>query len=276
MRIPVYAAVLCAALSIGSAGCRTSDADAPTELAVTNSYLESVVADLLGDASNVLCLTEPGMCPGHFDIRPGQVARMRTCRLLLRFDFQSALDAKLAPLADDGLAIAEIRPIGGLSTPKTYLDTCRQAADALGRAGFLSPTETADRLTAIARRMAELDAWARDEVNGTPLAGRPVLTSVHQQAFCEWLGLPVTAAFRGADTAGVGEIESAVRAGAASPVAVIVANRPEGRRVADALADRLDAPVVVLDNFPDRNNGPPAFDALVRTNVKRLIAAGRP
>ncbi len=264
------------ALTVGTTGCSRSTETTPTELAVTNTYLESIVVDLLGDQTGIICLTEPGMCPGHFDVRPSQVARLRTCRLLLRFDFQSALDAKLAPLADHGLVIAEIRPDGGLSTPTAYLDACRQTAAALIQVGLMSEADADARISAIAQRMAELDSWVRDEVETAQLAGKRALSSVHQQGLCEWLGLDVVGTFRGADTVGVAELESAVRAGTQAPVILVAANRAEGRRVADALADRLDATVVMLDNFPDRDGGPPRFDTLVRANVHRLLAASRP
>jgi ABC-type Zn uptake system ZnuABC Zn-binding protein ZnuA len=263
-------------LAVGTAGCSRSDDTAQTELAVTNTYLESIVVDLLGKEAGIICLTEPGMCPGHFDVRPSQVARLRTCRLLLRFDFQSTLDAKLAPLADHGLVIAEIRPEGGLSTPTAYLEGCRQTAAALVQVGLMSEADADARLSAIAERMATLDSWVRDEVETAQLVGQRTLASVHQQGLCEWLGLKVVGTFRGADTVGVAELESAVRAGTQSPVTLVAANRAEGRRVADALADRLAATVVMLDNFPDRDDGPPHFDTLVRANVRRLLAVSRP
>ena len=56
----------------------------------------------------------------------------------------------------------------------------------------------------------------------------------------------------------------------------MVANRPEGRRAADALAKRLGAQVVVLGNFPDPQEGHALFDDLLRANVNLLIEAGRP
>jgi nucleoside-diphosphate-sugar epimerase len=52
----------------------------------------------------------------------------------------------------------------------------------------------------------------------------------------------------------------------------VIANRPEGRGLADALADRLGAKVVMFDNFPVEYDGQVSFDRLVLDNIHWLIA----
>ncbi|NLF31141.1 MAG: zinc ABC transporter substrate-binding protein, partial [Planctomycetes bacterium] len=129
-------------------------------------------------------------------------------------------------------------------------------------------------LAAVAARIERTAAACLERAH--PLADRPVLASVHQEAFCRWLGLNVVATFSGADTAGVGEVDEAVRRADAAGVRLIVANRPEGRRVADALAERLGAKVVVFGNFPALDEGHDCFDDLLTDNVAALLeASGR-
>jgi hypothetical protein len=122
--------------------------------------------------------------------------------------------------------------------------------------------------------MNRLADRARGRIAQAGLDGEGVLASGHQRDFCEWLGLRVVGTFRGADVAGTGELQEAIRAGGKASVGHVVANRPEGRRVADALAGRLGARVVVFDNFPESGGEGSGFDALVRANVGRLIAGG--
>jgi ABC-type Zn uptake system ZnuABC Zn-binding protein ZnuA len=106
-----------------------------------------------------------------------------------------------------------------------------------------------------------------------PIRGAAVLASVHQKAFCEGLGLDVVATFSAADTAGVGQLDHAVRAAEAANVRAIIANQPEGRRTADALADRLGVPVVMFGNFPAMTDDQATFDELVGANVEALVKA---
>jgi hypothetical protein len=104
----------------------------------------------------------------------------------------------------------------------------------------------------------------------------PVITSVHQKDFCEWLGLNVVATFRAADTASVAEIDSAISAGKLAGIKLVIANLPEGRRTADALAERLNAHVVVFGNFPALARGRVSFDDLLMGNVTALLNAAQP
>jgi len=262
-------------LAASMAGCGDESGPPPAQVAAANPYLEAIARELLGPAEPVLCLSGPGMCPGHFDIRPSQVARLRGCRLLLRFDFQASLDGKLSPLAEKGLRILPVRPSGGLCVPDTYLAAAGQVADGFAEAGLLSDGRARQRLADLETRLAACGRQVKKQLADAQLAGSPVIASQHQAGFCRWLALRVRATFSSSDQASVGELEQAVRAGKASAVRFVVANRPEGRKAADALADRLAARVVVFDNFPDTTAGGRSFEGLLRTNVKALLAAAK-
>ena len=260
--------------AVGGAGPNSTGtamaAEAP--IAASNSYLEVIVHDLLGPEAPVMCLAGPGMCPGHFDIRPSQVRRLADCPLLLRFDFQDALEARLRSRVAEGPRFVAIGISGGMCEPASYGEACRQVADCLVEENCLDRQQAERRLEKIGDRIEQLKAWAASQVARAGLQDAPVLCSMHQEAFCGFLGLNVVATFTGADSARLSEIDAAVRGGDESAVRWIIANRPEGRHLADALADRLNARVVVFGNFPDP--GPEGgFDALVRGNVEQLVAA---
>lgn len=255
----------------GASHGKTSGTSTAARVATSNSYFEAAVRDILGDDEPVLRLAEPGMCPGHFDIRPSQVNELRRCRLLFRFDFQKSLDAKLGPLADDGLDIHAIRTPGGLGVPASYIEAVRQMAEALVEAQLIAPEVAEERFRLAEQRVTSKGDWCRAQVRSAGWYGRPVLSSAHQEDFCAWLGLEVAATFSGADAATVGEIERAIRAGEVAAVNAVIVNRPEGRRLADALGERLNARVVVFDNFPVMQGDEPPFDGLLTTNVKALL-----
>jgi len=258
------------------AGCAPSEPSPGPPVAVTSPLLRCAVLEMLGPDAAVLSLTGPGMCPGHFDVGPpGQVRALRGVRILLRFDFQADLDKLLEPHADGELHIVPVKVPGGMAEPRSFAAVCEQVAEALVAAGLLGREAADARLADVQARMEALETWARQTVRDAGLAGQPVVASRHQAAFCRALGLDVKATFSAADTAGMGEVRSALAAGRAAGATLVIANRPEGRQAADALAESLGARVVVFDNFPDE--GPRnAFEAMVRGNVERLTAEGRP
>lgn len=248
---------------------------AAADIAVASSYLAVAARDLLGDDLPLLLLAEPGMCPGHFDLRPSQSRQLRACGLLVRFDFQSSLDARVVPTATNSPRVIVVTVPGGMCEPASYLATCRQLAESFVTERRLSREDAQRRLAVISARMDQLTTWARQQVADASLGGLPVLSSGHQAAFCRLLGLNVIAPFSAADAAPLRQIDEAVTAGEQAEVRLIIANFPEGRQAADALADRLGSVVVVFGNFPDRD-GARAFDELVHRNVEVLVEAMQP
>jgi len=256
-------------VGLAIAGCVSDEDHDRPEIAVSNSLLAGVIKDLLGESTPVLLLAQPDMCPGHSDIRPGQVNDLRRCQVLLRLEFERSLDLKLLSVTNEGLHVAEVAVAGGLSEPDSYLAMCQQAADTLVSAGLLDRTLADRRLEQIGARI--LEQVSEHRVRLRSVQNVPVVASLHQERFCRWLGLNVVATFSGADMMPVSQIETAVRQGEKAGVKLVVANLPEGRRVADALAQRLGAKVVVFDNFPTLKHGHVAFDDLLETNINTLL-----
>ena len=99
---------------------------------------------------------------------------------------------------------------------------------------------------------------------------KPILASPHQAAFCRFLGFDVLDTFTNEENMSIRRIDRIVADAREKKVSLIVANAPEGRKMADVLASYLKARVVVLDNFPDETSAE-AFDALIRENLRRLM-----
>ncbi|MBN1853044.1 MAG: zinc ABC transporter substrate-binding protein [Pirellulales bacterium] len=260
---------------VGGARIHAETSSAEHLVGVSNAYLAAAIHDLLGDRIELVILAEPGMCPGHFDLRPSQVRKLRRCEILVRFDFQSALDARLAQNTPDGPTIIAVGVPGGMCEPASYESACRQIHDALIAARWLDIQEAESQMTAIHERLETLTRRIQEQIHNASLEGTPVLCSGHQEAFCRFLGLHVAATFPAADAATPSQIDWAVNQGDDANVQWIIANLPEGRQLADALAQRLQAAVVVFENFPD-GHYQHAFDALVQRNVQRLVDASNP
>jgi len=265
---------LCVVLGLLAGGCRERSAEeAGPEIAVTNSYLAAVVEDLCGEGTEVMCLAPPGMCPGHFDISPGQVRQLRGCRLLLLFDFQSQVESALVRLKERGLQTRRVEEAKGLCVPDSYVAICRDVAGILEGECPERAAALAERLAAIEQRLGALGDELRVVVAGSGAASAQALASHHQSRFAQWLGLETVASFVGSDTETVGHIDHCLKQAAGHEVRFVIANQQEGTALARALAERLDARAVVFSNFPSDGADGLGFDRLLRDNVGRLLEA---
>ncbi len=273
-------AAIALAVTVGTSlwsGCDRKPGDTGgAAVAVSNSYLASAVREVAGGSVGVISLAPPGTCPGHFDIRPSQVDALRRCRVLLRFDFQQAVDAQLQHLSQAGLQIQTVAVPGGMCEPSSYLAACRQVAGAVVAAKLADAADAARQLGQIEQRLKVLSEECPGQIHRAGLDGAAVLCSGHQQGFCRWLGLNVAGTFSGSDSASLGQLDMAIEAGRQAGVRLVISNQPEGRGAADALAERLGARVVMFDNFPAAPRDKGTYEAMVRGNLERLIKAGQP
>ena len=273
----VRAAVLaaCVATAWGCTG-RGRAADEGRKLTVTTSWLAAAVKDVTGDAFEIVSLCPPGSCPGHFDMKPSQLADVRESRLLLRFDFQDGLDVKLARLRGEGLRVVSVPAGEGLCIPETYLSACRVVSRAVSTAYPELSARCTRGVADTSTRLEMLTAEVRHRMKTHGLVGQKALTSPHQEAFARWLELEVVGTFRGSDRETARTLAGVIARGETAGVAFVVANRQEGDQQARALAKRLGARLVVFGNFPNRPHTQHPFDALVRDNVNRLLKTANP
>ena len=276
----LHQTILLAAIAVSQLNCTDSEdgKDRP-EIAVANSYLKCVVSDLAGGRTQVLCLTPPGMCPGHFDISPPQIDQLRGCRILLLFDFQSSLEDMLKRLQDKGLEMHVVRPRPGLCIPDTYMGIAEDVSEILSTQYPARRNLYEKRLAAMKKRLGECGDEAVNEIRRRRLNGSAVLASDHQDRFCAWLGLEVTSTFSGRDVQTASGLNRSLRGLEDRSIRFVIANKQEGTGLAEALADHLGARMVVFSNFPDASTGENqclCFDRLMQRNLSALFeAAGR-
>jgi zinc transport system substrate-binding protein len=259
-------------------GCRQDkDSEKQPEIAVSNSYLNSIVKDICGDRMEVMSLAPPGMCPGHFDISPYQVNQLCECDMLLLFDFQSGISDSLSRLKEKGLRIRTIKCPEGLCLPDTYLAVARSVYDVLSQDNPEKQTEYGRRLELIEDRLDDLAAEIHEKMEQSGLTNAKVVASVHQSVFAEWLGLDVVATFAGSDIETPGSINQCLQQAQDKVIRFVIANKQEGTVLATALANRLNADMAIFSNFPAGQSdaaGTPDFEALLLENISRLLNAG--
>lgn len=268
--------LLLATIVIALCGCQKNAGgkEKQPEIAVTNTYLLCIVKDICGDQTDILSLAPPGMCPGHFDISPVQVNKLSKCDVLLLFDFQKRIDDSLSRLKERGLKIRTVECPQGLCLPQTYLTIAKSTADVLAQDNPAKQTEYNKKLKLTEQRLSILSNEIHAKMEQSGLTDTAVIASGHQAVFCNWLGLDVIATFSGSDVETPGSINQCLQSVSDKTIQLVIANKQEGTALAEALAKRLGADMVVFSNFPTEygdGDNKPNFDSLLLENISGLI-----
>ncbi len=252
-------------------GCDVGkEEERPTAIGATNSYIETAIRDV-GFEGYVVSMAPPGMCPGHFDLKPSDVELLSYCQLLLRFDFQNHLDKSLSVLKNQGVVIKSVPSGVGLCVPQSYIGVCREVSYFLtyidnGRSDFYKSnfTELEERIYSFCRELKE-------RVSRAGLSGFPVVCSLHQKQFCMWLGLDVVSVFPAADRATPASIEECIKSAREGGAKLVIGNLQEQSRLDRVISERLEIPKIVFSNFPSSSEAG-GFEKLLEQNVDALLA----
>ena len=251
-------------------GLAPAAAKEPLRVVVTTAMIGSAVGELeMGDLVEVDELIPPGSCPGHFDLTPAAMKRLRNAGLLIHHDFQDGLAKKLGVGHDNG-KVLRVETKGGLTLPANFRELVRTVAAGLKpHLGEEGRARLAKSLAAAEQRLDKLDAEMKPAAK--QWRGRAVVVSVMQRQFVEALGMKVVGELKRPEQMSPREWQKLAAAGPE----LIVGNLQSDAPAAEALGRRSGRPVAVLSNFPGADGYGRGFDGLLRANLARLKQAGK-
>ncbi len=251
-----------------SPGDPASSASRPL-VVVTSTLLGAAIADVAGDAVEILTLIPAQGCPGHYDVTPKALADVAAARMTMVHDYQRPLGEKLRG-GDPGRVIVALPTRGTQTLAEPYLALCREVAAHLAEA-FPARGDT------IRIRLRRLDGRVREESSRqqnraeAAVGGRPLLVASYQEDFVVWAGARAEVLFERAEETSLKGIDEVVRRARRARVQGVAGNLQWGDREARALASELKVPFVILSNYPDAPEAG-AWLRLLRDNVDRLVS----
>jgi zinc transport system substrate-binding protein len=256
-----------ALVAVHAAPCRAGD-ESPPGVVAGSAMIAAAVRGLADEQRVALVeLQPPGACPGHFDLSPQLLRRVRRAALVIHHDYQQQLAARLAA-ADDGPRFLPIQSDGSLCLPEHQRALLGHLATALEP--LLDPAGRQEMRWRRAKLEEEIRVVAAEIAAAAgQWADRPVVASGMQREFVERLGLRVVAELRRPEALGPRDWARMRGAGAA----LVIGNLQSDAAAAQALAKQAGLPVVVLSNFPGAEGFGADYAALVRANLGRIAAA---
>ena len=242
---------------------------------VSTTMISSMINYLAPQSLEARTIIPAAACPGTYDLRPSDAARLARADLIVRHDFQAYLDTRLRAQNPDLPVHVLNTPEGGLVIPYNYLVALHQLHDILATR-FPHLARTLDEGYARAEvevRAAEREA--REMIARTGLAGRTVLCADKQAAFVRWAGLNVAAVFTSSpDELSALHLGRTINAGRNNGARFVAGNlQSGGEAVARAVASETDLPVAILSNFPGSSERNGTWRELLLDNLDLLAQA---
>jgi len=237
-------------------GCARSSGRRPSIVAST-TLISTIVEAVAPGRFAVTTIAPAGLCPGHFDLKPSDVAAANNARLILNHGWETWYASLEKAIVPPGPRRVTLSTQGNWMIPELQKQAAVEIAALLAEVD--TPLADTYRL-AVARYQSEVDSVAA--AVRAMLAGKelpPVIASEQQAPFLKWLGFQVVATYGRAEDFTAQELTRLARVASGSGVKLVVDNLQSGPDTGEPLADGLGAKHVTLTNFPLEGSYPKAL-----------------
>ena len=253
--------------------CVQSSADIMTG----NSLIADVTQDLADGKLEVRNLIPPGMCPGHYDVKPSDVERLANSKALLIHNWQENMKniTGLVEAADNPELIIKV-----IDVPDTPMvpGVQAQAIDKIAQAlSEIDPeNSTYYRQRGELRKQAVLTKGEeiQSRLKEAKVSEAKVICSDMQAGFVDWAGFNIVATNGRPEELSVAEVEQLVTEAKQAGVALVIDNLQSGATgSSEAIALDIGAIQVTISNFPGGFEDTETWEKTVDKNVDLLLEA---
>ena len=249
------------------------------KVVTSTSLIAQIVERVGGDMVDVVNIIPPAQCPGHFDVKPGDIQKLAEADLFLLHGWQGeAFSQELIASANNpDLTVATIDVRVGENT-NWMTPPVQQAAvdrivatlsevDAENTAAYQElAAEYKDSVTA---KEAEIKAKLAKE----DLASINVMCSDQLPGFVQWTGLNIVIVFGRPDSFTPQVVRELVDIGREENVTLIIDNLQSGQDAGKGIAEELGCERIILTNLPGGFDNTETWEKAIDYDIELILEA---
>jgi len=259
-------------------GCAPAETS-QLKVVTSTSLIAQIVERVGGDLVDVVNIIPPAQCPGHFDVKPGDIQELADADLFLMHGWQGETFSQdlIASANNPDLTVATIDVKVGENpdwmTPpvqKAAVDkitTALSEVDAENSAAYQElAAEYKDRIEA---KEAEIEAKLAKE----NLAGINVMCADMLVGFVQWTGLNIVATYGRPDSLTLQVVRELVDLGREENVTLIIDNLQSGQDAGLPIAMDIGCKRIILSDFPGGFDNTETWEKAIDRNIKLILEA---
>ena len=270
----LLATIMVLSLAVGTlfGGCST-EKSAKLKVVTSTSLISQIVERVGGDKVSVVNIIPPAQCPGHFDIKPGDVQELADAQLFIIHNWQGEKfsDDLIASANNANLTVVKVELAGNWMTPQVQRDATDRIAAALEQ---IDPDNYAAYQQAAIEYKAEVTAKESEvkaKLVNLNLSAVNVLCDEQQAGFVAWAGLNVISTYGRPETFTPQVVKDLVDKGREGKVTLVIDNMQTGGESGKSLAEELGVTHIVLSNFPGGYENTDTWEQAIDNNIELIL-----
>lgn len=253
-------------------GCQRKAAS-PLRVVATTTHLGALVQELGGSTVHVQVLTPPGSCPGHYDLKPGDVRAMARSGVVFAHGYEKQVMRMAESLGRKRVRVCMVDVKGNWLLPQVQDRAALVAARLLSEVDAANEPVHRKRLKQFRARLRLVAADVRRSLDAARVNGTTVICSDQQAPLLKWMGLEVVATYGRPEELTPQALHELVRLGRHERARLVVDNLQSGPKAGAQLAEEIGAAHVTLSNFPGGFPDTRDWEKCLRDNARRVTEA---
>jgi len=256
---------------------RAQHAQPSPDIIAGSSLITNIIQDVADGKLETRTLIPPGVCPGHYDVKPSDIEALANSKALFIHDYQEYfqnITGAIEAAENPDLIITVLNVTGNWMVPQVQAEAVDKIAQALGE---IDPENAAyyqgraaERVQAILAKGEEV----RSELLGAGVEGVKVICADMQQGFVKWAGFDVVATYGRPEDLTPAEMKELMDTAKEAGVALVIDNLQSGAAtLGTAMEQDVEAIPVTISNFPGGLENTETWEKAIDKNVDLLLEA---
>jgi zinc transport system substrate-binding protein len=245
------------------------------QVVTSTSLLAQIVERLGGDKVDVINIIPPAQCPGHFDVKPGDIQMLAEADVFLMHGWQGEKFSEdlIASANNPDLSVFTVDVPGNWMTPQVQTQAVDIIAGIISQADAGNSAEFQKKADDFKASVNAVGVEMADKLAGAGASGINVMCAEQQAGFVQWAGFNIVATFGRPDSLTPQVVKELVDTGKEGKVTLILDNMQSGQDAGKGIAEELGCARVILSNFPGGYDNTETWEKTIEYNVALLLAA---
>jgi zinc transport system substrate-binding protein len=242
-----------------------------------SSFIANIIQDVADGKLEARTIIPPGVCPGHYDVKPSDIKALANSKPLFIHDYQQNfqnVQGAIEAAENPDLIITVLNVTGNWMVPSVQAQAVDKIAQALSE---LDPENAAyyqgnatERAQAILAKGEEV----KNRLLEAGVEGVKVICADMQEGFVEWAGFDVVATYGRPEDLSPAQMEELVTEAKEAGVALVIDNLQSGSTTLGASMEQdIEAIPVTISNFPGGLENTETWEKAIDKNVDLLLEA---
>jgi len=266
--------VLSLVISSVLGGCSSTDTS-KLKVVTSTSMIAQIVKRVGGDRVDVINIIPPAQCPGHFDVKPGDIQKLADADLFFLHGWQGEKFSQdlIASANNPNLTVVKIDLLGNWMTPPVQQEATEEITAALCQADTKNSAAYQQSATEYKDKIAAKEAEIKARLAQAKLSSVKVMCAEMLAGFVKWTGLTIIASYGRPDSLTPQLVKILVDAGRETGVTLIIDNMQSGQDAGAGIAEELGCQRIVLSNFPGGFENTETWEKAIDRNIELILEA---